>query len=101
METPVRVIGAVFVSRNNYQPAREVMYAQRWSAALLAEEIGVSYGHLRCVLAGTSALSPEVREKLPQILGTPLEELFSPELLARQYHGRRDQYAHRRARAKS
>jgi hypothetical protein len=70
-----------------YQPARDHMYEQRWTVSRAAVEIGVPYTHLRCVLMGTASPSPEVRQRLPELLGIPLVDLFDEDLLARPFRG--------------
>jgi transcriptional regulator with XRE-family HTH domain len=51
----------------------------------VAEELGISYAHLINVCYGKSTPCPTCREKLPEILGVPLKELFPAEMLAREY----------------
>lgn len=70
------------------QPAREIMRQQQIRIDHAAEQMGVSYRHLRYVLRGITAPMDAVREQLPVILGVPLVELFTPELLARSYDPR-------------
>ena len=83
------------MSARRYQPAREALRDERWSVSRAAAEIGVDPSHLRCCLMATAAPSPEVRERLPKLLGRPLEDLFDADLLAREYKGPIDNYAPR------
>lgn len=71
------------------QPLRQVMYRERWSVTQLAAEVGVSTGHLRSVIEGGTAPRDELRDRLPGILGVPVDELFTPDLLARRWSGTR------------
>ena len=83
----VRVSG-----RRRWQPARDVLRAQRWSVRAAADELGetVTVGHLHCALTGITAPNEAVRVGLPALLGVALEELFEPDLLNREWSGHRD-----------
>jgi hypothetical protein len=74
------------------QPARQHLYDQRWPVARAARELGVSHTHLVNCLLGRCSPSPEVRDKLPAMLGLPLSELFTEESIAREYAGPRGSY---------
>lgn len=76
--------------RRRRQPARDHLAKQRWSINKAADEIGVPRGHLHNVVFGTCGLSDEVRERLPELLNLPLEELFESDVLTRPYTGHRD-----------
>ncbi|WP_291525946.1 hypothetical protein [Branchiibius sp. NY16-3462-2] len=67
------------------QPARDILYAQRWNASSASAEINVPYLHLRAVLLGKTRPRPEVLERLPKLLGVPVEELFTEEMLAQPF----------------
>lgn len=55
----------------------------------VAELIGVKYSHLAKSLGGQVTPSKRVRDLLPIVLGVPLEELYTADVLARQYTGPR------------
>jgi hypothetical protein len=67
------------------QPARVVMARERWSIALAARTIGVNEEHLRNVLRGVTRPMPAVLDKLPELLGCPVMDLFTEEILAKPY----------------
>lgn len=69
------------------QPAKRVLYDERWSVPRAAQKLGVSTTHLFNCLHGNCPPSPEVRDKLPALVGRPLTELFTAESLARPYAG--------------
>jgi len=56
------------------QPARQVLFDQRWSVARAAEAIDVSPTHLTNCLYGKCPPSPEVRDRLPGLLSARLSE---------------------------
>ena len=58
------------------QPLYDVLRAQGRGVAPTARAIGVSYIHFRQVVDGRTRPSREVRERLPELLGIPLAELF-------------------------
>jgi hypothetical protein len=68
-----------------YQPVRVELFKQRIGQKQAAKDIGVSWGHFRKVIIGHCHPMQAVREKLPVYLGVPLEELFTPEVLAKPY----------------
>ncbi|MBM0258956.1 hypothetical protein [Micromonospora sp. 4G55] len=72
-------------SRFGRQPAADALRRERWSIPLAARQIDVPENHLRTAVGGYNRPMPEVRERLPKLLGLPLEELFTPEVLARPY----------------
>jgi len=72
-------------NRFGHQPARQALFDQRWSIARAATEIGVPVSHLGNCVYGKIVPSPGVRERLPRLLGVPLEELFTAEALAEEY----------------
>jgi ribosome-binding protein aMBF1 (putative translation factor) len=71
------------------QPALAALRAERWSTALAARTIGVPENHLKHVVHGRTYPNAIVREKLPELLGLPLEDLFVPDMLAKTYDGTR------------
>lgn len=72
------------------QPAKQLLRDKRINVTTAARTMDVHYGHLQSVLAGAAAPSPQLRERLPELLGVPLEECFTPELLAKTWTGPRD-----------
>lgn len=64
------------------QPAREVLRQGKHSIALVAGIMGVPESHLLPALYGRIRPNITVREKLPKIVGRPLEELFTAEALS-------------------
>lgn len=68
-----------------YQPVRVVLYERHISQREAARDIGVSWRHFRNCVTGRTHPMDIVREKLPVYLGVPLEDLFTPELLAKPY----------------
>ena len=71
--------------RKNAQPAYYVVKEQRRSIGVIAQAIDVPYLHLRNALYGASVPSPEVRNRLPKLLGVDITKLFDADTLARQY----------------
>jgi transcriptional regulator with XRE-family HTH domain len=71
------------------QPGRQAIIDAGWTVVWVADRIGINRGHLRNALTGRCAPSDAVRDRLPTLLNRPLEELFAPELLAKQYTGPR------------
>jgi transcriptional regulator with XRE-family HTH domain len=67
------------------QPLRLVLFQQDITGTKVATDLDISYGHLRRVITGRCRPMDDVREKLPAYLGVPLEELFTPEVLAKPY----------------
>lgn len=69
------------------QMARRHMILRDIRTEDAAEFIGCTKAHIGNVLAGRAHPSEEVREKLPQLLGFPIEALLDAELLAGEYTG--------------
>jgi len=63
------------------------MRAKRWSMREAAEQIGVRHQHLSGSVYGHVRPSEVVREKLPALLGVPLDELFTHDVLRVPYRG--------------
>lgn len=57
------------------------MYAQQWDVKRAAAEIDVDYQHLYKAVNGYISPGVRVRERLPLLLNTPLDELFTAESL--------------------
>ncbi|HZN70583.1 MAG TPA: helix-turn-helix transcriptional regulator [Micromonosporaceae bacterium] len=72
-------------TRFGRQPARDVIFLKRWSVVGLAAELGVKHAHLNQAIRGRVRPAPRLRERLPELLGVPLEELFTAEALERPY----------------
>lgn len=68
------------------QPIAQVMRDQRWQIKRFAAEHGLSYGHLHRVVIGQTAASRELQRVLPDLLGVPLEDLFTSESLRKGSH---------------
>jgi transcriptional regulator with XRE-family HTH domain len=68
-------------TRFGQQPCRALLREKGWSILQAAQEIGVTYPQLHYAMNGTTRPRPDVRERLPELLGVPLEELFTPEAL--------------------
>lgn len=72
------------------QPAREELALRRWTVTDTALKLGESRGHLNNTLLGYIAPCQRLRSTLPELLGVPIEKLFTPEALAVTYgHGKR------------
>jgi transcriptional regulator with XRE-family HTH domain len=72
-------------TRFGIQPARGIIFTQGLSQTRVAREIGVGHAHLHKAVLGVVRPCPEVRERLPKLLNCKLEDLFTPEALARDY----------------
>jgi len=81
------------------QPARQMLFDQRWPVGRAAEAIDVSPTHLTNCLYGRCPPSPEVRDRLPILLSARLTDLFTEAALAAPYHGPRGAYWLKRASA--
>jgi hypothetical protein len=68
------------------QPLIEEMRKQRWTYTLLSTRIDATYRQLYFAARGVVAPSPDLRDKLPAVLGVPLSRLFTPEALDADYH---------------
>lgn len=71
--------------REGAQPAYYIVKEQRRSIGVIAQAIDVPYMHLRNVLYGSVVPSPEVRNRLPKLLGVDITKLFRADTLAREY----------------
>lgn len=78
------------MSRHGPQEARVELFRQRISVREAAAHCGVPERHLRNVVTGRTHPMPKVRRNLPRLLGRPLGELFTEDLLAKQYQPRSD-----------
>jgi transcriptional regulator with XRE-family HTH domain len=67
------------------QPSRSILLQQARTVAGVARLLQVSPQHLKNALSGLTPPRPEVRERLPEILGVPLEQLFTQSALTRQF----------------
>jgi hypothetical protein len=71
--------------RADATPAYYLLKQQRRSMGAVAQAINVPYIHLRNVLYGAVVPSPEIRGRLPLLLGVPIEELFDADVLKREF----------------
>lgn len=71
------------------QPAREIIKESPYTVTGLARAMGVTRNHLQATLLCSATPAPVVREQLPKLLGVPLEDLYTPALLARRWSGTR------------
>jgi hypothetical protein len=67
------------------QPVKDILYEQGWSFRRAALAIGVKDFHLYNAISGRTTPSPKARAELPKLLNRPLEELFTPEVLAQRF----------------
>ena len=63
------------------QPARDVMYRERWECNRLADRLGVPYQHLYLAITGRTSPSPLLRSALPAILNCKITDLFTEDSL--------------------
>lgn len=68
------------------QPARTYLQRERYSIPLAAQTIGVPESHLRNVLYGRTRPMEQVKTGLSELLGIPVEKLFTPEVLEKPYN---------------
>ena len=78
------------------QPAKRFLVVHEISQREAAEFIGCRINHLRNALNGRSHPNESVRERLPILVGMPLEVLFDPEVLEDDYTGPRGRRAAKR-----
>jgi hypothetical protein len=71
--------------RLDAQPAYYIVKEQGRTFGVVAQAIDVPYMHLRNALYGQVVPSPEVRNRLPKLLGKDVAELFDAAMLAREY----------------
>jgi len=74
------------ITRWGEQPARMALRRERYSIPLAARIIGVPETHLRNTVLGCTRPSPVVRRELPKLLGVPLTDLFTDEVLEKEYN---------------
>jgi transcriptional regulator with XRE-family HTH domain len=72
-------------TRFGEQPIRSIVRRRHWNLKLIAYETGVAYGHLINAANGITPPSPQLRTKLSEFLGLPVEKLFSNDALAATY----------------
>lgn len=65
------------------QPAHAALKDERYTLRLAARLLGVSHHHLRNALRGRTRPSTTLRKQLPKLLGIPLKDLFTEEILAK------------------
>jgi hypothetical protein len=69
------------MSRYGVQPAREALARHGLNVRMAADALNENVGHLNNALLGHTSPCGRLRESLPALLGVPLEELFTPEIL--------------------
>jgi len=80
------------MSKFGVQPGRrvvrEMMFHKEWTYGDLAAAIGepVTRNHLVNCFCGQARPMPEVREMLPRLVGRPIEDLFTDEVLSKPYN---------------
>ncbi|WP_144800880.1 hypothetical protein [Curtobacterium sp. BH-2-1-1] len=75
------------------QSARRMLVVREITVVDAATFIGCSRSHLVNALRGRTHPNADVRAKLPELLGLPIEALFDEELLATDYAGPRGRKA--------
>jgi hypothetical protein len=73
---------------SRHQPAYNILRERGWSVPAAATEIGENLSHLRAALNGRVPPCDRLRRTLPEFLKLPLADLFTSDLLARQYGSR-------------
>ncbi len=73
-------------TRYGRQPIRSLLSRRGWTVTRLALHLGMSARTLSRPLLGECAPSNVLREKLPDLLSTPLDQLFTPESLRGTFH---------------
>lgn len=68
-------------SRYGRQPLGDKMHEQRWTITRLAKDHDFDALHLKYVVSGVVRPNMDIRERIPDILGVPLEDLFTAEAL--------------------
>lgn len=74
------------------QPAYYILHLRDFTIRGAARAIDVPAVHLYQTLYGRIRPCPEVRERLPELLNLPLEDLFNADLLVKAYDGSKDPY---------
>lgn len=72
-------------SKFGVQPAREILTERGYSLNRAAELLPENRSHLRNAVLGIVSPCERLRESLPRLLDTRLEELFTQESLSSQY----------------
>ncbi|MEU2661193.1 hypothetical protein [Micromonospora sp. NPDC007220] len=67
------------------QPALEFLRQERWTIPLAAREIGVSEWHLKNVVYGRTRPKEQVKIGLSRLVGRPVTDLFTADVLAKPY----------------
>lgn len=75
------------MSRHGVQPARAFLQARRFTTRQAADAIRVDLTHLASAIGGHVRPCQAVRDRLPNLLGVPLQDLFSEEALRLPYAG--------------
>lgn len=72
-------------TKAQHQPAYEILRERGYSVPAAADALGENLSHLRNALNSRVPPCDRLRRTLPDLLDLPLEQLFTPDLLARQY----------------
>jgi hypothetical protein len=80
-----QVSGVPVSTRFGVQPAHKIIRDQQWTFPAVAKALDIPFPHLVRSVRGMTVPSPGLRERLPELLGVPLEELFTAEILAHTY----------------
>lgn len=73
--------------RAGTQPLRAILQAQRYTTRQAADAIGVDWVHLGSTIKGSIRPCQAIRDRLPALLGVPLEDLYTPDMLVLPYMG--------------
>jgi hypothetical protein len=68
------------------QPIRGIVRRRHWNLRLIAYETGVGYSHLINSANGITRPSRDLQQKLSKFLDLPVEQLFTEQALAVEYH---------------
>jgi hypothetical protein len=78
-------------SRFGPQPIREYVWREGWTHGEFAELSGVRpYAHVTQAMAGKCPPSPALRKAAVELLGMPLQVLFTSEAIATTYRPKRN-----------
>lgn len=75
-------------SKFGRQPIHALLRERRWPLTTFAIQHGINQDHLRNATLGRIAASRELQDVLPELLGVPIEELFTPESLRAGNHSK-------------
>jgi hypothetical protein len=73
-----------YITRFGPQPIRDAVWRAGWTHAAFRDLTGIKpSGHVAMAMNGRCPPNAELRRVAPQLLGLPLDQLFTPETLAR------------------